>query len=51
MRAISSITHNSHCGPLRLSGSSPEENTHIAPLGRSSRRLLDTRLIFEPRSH
>src|SRR5215471_3921566 len=42
MRPISSITASSHCGPRRLSGSSPENNTHIAPLGHSSRRRDDT---------
>src|SRR5215469_2613527 len=32
MRPISSIAASSHCGPRRLSGSSPEKNTHIAPV-------------------
>src|SRR5215471_9238958 len=42
MRAISSITHSSHCGPRKDSGSSPEKNTHTAPFGHSSLRSDDT---------
>src|SRR5499427_5023337 len=42
MRPISSMMQSSHCGPRRVSGSSPEKNTHIAPFGHSSRRRDDT---------